>query len=220
MTKDRGLQASYIIGGDGKILGIHQAGLPQGPQAAKRQRPGPGARRFDCGRCGARDRHVTALIQLQALNDAYLEVVRVVDPQVLGYYRACQPGRCRNITASTRTGSEVQLVFAALYAVVALVILLAAIWSGLWAANRLVRPISGLIGAAERVSEGDLTAQVKVDRDDDEIGMLGLAFNRMTGQLGAQRNDLIAANRQIDERRRFTETVLSGVSAGVIGVDQ
>ena len=70
--------------------------------------------------------------------------------------------------------SEVQLVFAALYAVVSLVILLAAIWSGLWAANRLVRPISGLIGAAERVSEGDLTAQVQVDRDDDEIGTLGL----------------------------------------------
>ena len=102
---------------------------------------------------------------------------------------------------------------------VSLVVLLAAIWSGLWAANRLVRPISGLIDAAERVSEGDLTAQVEVERDDDEIGTLGLAFNRMTPQLAAQRSDLVAANRQIDERRRFTETVLSGVSAGVIGLD-
>ena len=82
-----------------------------------------------------------------------------------------------------------QLVFAALYAVVSLVMLLAAIWSGLWAANRLVRPISDLIGAAERVSEGDLTAQVEVERDDDEIGTLGLAFNRMTQQLDAQRSD-------------------------------
>ena len=59
-----------------------------------------------------------------------------------------------------------------------------------------------------------------MERDDDEIGTLGLAFNRMTQQLGAQRGDLVAANRQIDERRRFTETVLSGVSAGVIGLDQ
>ena len=80
-------------------------------------------------------------------------------------------------------------------------------------------PISSLIDAAERVSEGDLTAQVEVERDDDEIGTLGLAFNRMTQQLGAQRSELVAANRQIDERRRFTETVLSGVSAGVIGLD-
>ena len=77
-----------------------------------------------------------------------------------------------------------------------------------------MRPISNLIGAAERVSEGDLTAQVEVERDDDEIGTLGHAFNRMTQQLGAQRSDLIDANRLNDERRRFTETVLSGVSAG------
>src|SRR3546814_13707348 len=55
--------------------------------------------------------------------------------------------------------------------------------------------------------------------DDDEIATLGRTFNRMTGQLAAQQSELIAANRQLDERRRFTETVLSGVSAGVIGVD-
>jgi two-component system nitrogen regulation sensor histidine kinase NtrY len=102
---------------------------------------------------------------------------------------------------------------------VALVVLLAAIWSGLWAANRLVRPISDLIEAAGRVSEGDLTAQVWVGRDDDELGRLGLAFNRMTQQLSAQRGDLMAAGRLNEIRRRFTETVLSGVSAGVIGID-
>ncbi len=216
-TKDRSLQASYIIGGDGKILAsTKQAFLkdPKPPSTSDLAQARAGSIVVDAvPETGI----VTALIQLQALNDAYLEVVRVVDPQVLGYYRrASQAGAEYNRLNQNR--SEVQLVFAALYAVVALVILLAAIWSGLWAANRLVRPISGLIDAAERVSEGDLTAQVKVDRADDEIGTLGLAFNRMTGQLGAQRSDLIAANRQIDERRRFTETVLSGVSAGVIGV--
>ena len=114
---------------------------------------------------------------------------------------------------------QTQLQFAALYAMVALVVLLAAIWSGLWAANRLVRPISELIDAAGRVSEGDLTAQVRVERDDDELGNLGTAFNRMTQQLSAQRGDLMAANRLNEIRRRFTETVLSGVSAGVIGLD-
>ncbi|MBW8708880.1 MAG: HAMP domain-containing protein, partial [Alphaproteobacteria bacterium] len=111
------------------------------------------------------------------------------------------------------------LQFAALYAMVALVVLLAAIWSGLWAANRLVRPISDLIDAAGRVSEGDLTAQVRIERDDDELGTLGAAFNRMTQQLSAQRGDLVAAGRLNEIRRRFTETVLSGVSAGVIGLD-
>jgi two-component system nitrogen regulation sensor histidine kinase NtrY len=98
-------------------------------------------------------------------------------------------------------------------------VLLAAIWSGLWAASKLVRPISRLIDAAGRVSEGDLDAQVRVDRDDDELASLGLAFNRMTQQLSAQRNDLMEAGHLNETRRRFMETVLSGVSAGVIGID-
>ncbi len=84
---------------------------------------------------------------------------------MFGYYRRTKATRSPNITALDQNRLEVQLIFAALYAVVSLVILLAAIWSGLWAANRLVRPISDLIGAAERVSEGDLTAQVEVRRE-------------------------------------------------------
>ena len=216
-TKDRGLQASYIVGGDGKILAsTKQVYLkdPKPPSAADLSQARAGSIVVDAvPETGT----VTALIQMQALTDAYLEVVRVVDPQVFGYYRRTQSA----VSEYNRLNDnriEVQLLFAALYAVVALVILLAAMLSGLWAANRLMKPISGLIGAAERVSEGDLTAQVKVDRDSDEISTLGLAFNRMTEQLGAQRDDLVAANRQIDERRRFTETVLSGVSAGVVGI--
>ena len=98
---------------------------------------------------------VTALVQLQTLNDAYLEVVRVVDPKVFGYYLRTSAA-VSEYNRLDENRPEVQLVFAALYAVVSLVVLLAAIWSGLWAANRLVRPISSLIGAAERVSEGDL----------------------------------------------------------------
>ncbi|MBV9904958.1 MAG: HAMP domain-containing protein, partial [Alphaproteobacteria bacterium] len=161
---------------------------------------------------------IHALINLPFLNDAYLLIVRKVEPQVIRYYYETKAttgeyNRIRN------TRSEVQLIFAALYIVVSLVVLLGAIWLGLWAANRLVRPISSLIGAAERVSEGDLKAQVEVERDDDEVGVLGRAFNRMILQLDAQRSALVSANRQNDERRRFTETVLAGVSAGVIGLD-
>ncbi len=215
MTQNRGLQASYLLDGSGVVLGSSK-------QKSLKDPPPPKPSDFAQARTGVLvdtpdNGTVTALVQLQSLNDAYLEVVRVVDPKVFGYYQRTKAA-VSEYNRLDRDRTEVQLVFAALYAVVSLVILLAAIWSGLWAANRLVKPISGLIGAAERVSEGDLTVQVKVDRDDDEIGTLGLAFNRMTGQLGAQRDDLIAANRQIDERRRFTETVLSGVSAGVIGI--
>ncbi len=219
LTKDRGLQASYIVDGRGKILASTKQQFlkdPKPPSATDIAQAKSGSIVVDAAPDGGT---VTAQIQMQALNDAYLLVVRQVDPQVFGYYR-------RTVDAVSEYNRldenrlEVQLVFAALYAVVSLVTLLAAVWSGIWAANRLVRPISSLIGAAERVSEGDLTAQVNVTRDDDELGTLGHAFNRMTQQLAAQRGDLIAANRLNEERRRFTETVLSGVSAGVIGLDR
>ncbi len=112
--------------------------------------------------------------------------MRQVDPKVFGYYHRTKVRVSASTSGSSRIISEVQLIFAAIYVVVSLVVLLAAIWLGLWAANRLVRPISSLIGAAERVSEGDLKALVEVERFDDEVGALGLAFNRMISQLDAQ----------------------------------
>jgi two-component system nitrogen regulation sensor histidine kinase NtrY len=81
-------------------------------------------------------------------------------------------------------------------------------------------PISRLISAADRVRVGDLTASVPEDEEGHEIDHLSRAFNRMTAQLASQRAELISANNQLDERRRFTETVIGGVSAGVLGLDR
>jgi two-component system nitrogen regulation sensor histidine kinase NtrY len=217
LTKDRGLQASYIFDSKGNVLGsTKQKNLPdmKPPSASDIAQAARGTIVIDANsKIGV----VRALIRMQALNDAYLLVVRTVDPQVLGYYqRTVDAVSAYNRLDKNR--SEVQLVFAALYGVVSLLILLAAIWLGLWAAKGLVNPISRLIGAAERVSEGDLRAQVALDGD-DELATLGRAFNRMTSQLHAQRNELVEASHQIDVRRRFTEAVLGGVSAGVIGLD-
>jgi two-component system, NtrC family, nitrogen regulation sensor histidine kinase NtrY len=223
MTKNHGLQASFVIDSKGNLLGSSVPILHAKVKYSRALVPKPQAyAAAQAGNIvidGDPDKGIVhALVQLTTLKDAYLLVVRVVDPKVFGYYQRTQDviAQYRSLE---RSRASVQLVFAALYAAVALVILLAAIWLGLWAANRIVRPISRLIGAAERVSEGDLKAQVAVERDDDEIGTLGLAFNRMTHQLDSQRNALMAANKQNEERRRFTETVLGGVSAGVIGVD-
>jgi two-component system nitrogen regulation sensor histidine kinase NtrY len=217
LTRSRGLQAAYLFDSTGLQISRTApkdfkdpapptaADIAQARQSVVIANPDPST--------------ITALAQLQSLTDAYLMVVRVVDPQVFSYYLRNQAA----VTEYNRLDEnrqDVQLAFFALYSLVSLLVLLAAIWSGLWAANLLVRPISRLIAAAERVSEGDLETQVPVERDDDELGTLGVTFNRMTQQLVAQRADLVDANRQLDQRRRFTETVLSGVSAGVVGVDQ
>jgi two-component system nitrogen regulation sensor histidine kinase NtrY len=219
LTEDHGLQAAYILNGRGQVLGSSKLrSLPdlEPPSPAEIAQAARGPVLIDANsKIGV----LRALVRLDALNDAYLLVVRRVDPEVFAYYQ-------RTVNAVSeykrldRDRAKYQLIFAALYAVVSLLILLAAIWLGLWAANRLIKPISRLIGAAERVSEGDLKAQVEIHRDDDEIGLLGRAFNRMTAQLNVQRTELIEASHQIDARRRFTEAVLAGVSAGVIGLDR
>ncbi|MFC2952827.1 ATP-binding protein [Marinicaulis aureus] len=114
--------------------------------------------------------------------------------------------------------SRLERVFLAGYVVLAIIILFGAIWLALVAATRLVQPIGRLVKMSERVSGGDLGARVEVYKDDGELGALARSMNHMTAQLQTQRDDLIDTNRQFDERRRFTEAVLSGVSAGVIGL--
>jgi len=99
-------------------------------------------------------------------------------------------------------------------------LLTGAVWMGLSFATRMARPISWLAAAAERVRSGELSGRVPIGTGNDEFSSLSRAFNRMTHQLQTQQSELIEANRQLDQRRRFSEAVLAGVSAGVIGLDQ
>ncbi|HSA80084.1 MAG TPA: ATP-binding protein, partial [Geminicoccaceae bacterium] len=164
------------------------------------------------------DDRVRALVRLDNFMDAYLFVGRFVDARVLDYM-----DRTREVVDEYRSlqvrRSGIQVTFAVIFGVVALLLLLAAVGVGLGFANRLATPIVRLIAAADRVRAGDLTASVPVDEDDNEIDHLSRAFNRMTAQLSSQRGELVRANNQLDQRRRFTEAVIAGVSAGVLGLD-
>jgi two-component system nitrogen regulation sensor histidine kinase NtrY len=106
-----------------------------------------------------------------------------------------------------------------MYTVIALIVLLSAVWIGLTFANYLVAPIRRLIGAAQVVSTGNLYVQVPTRRSEGDLAQLGETFNKMTQELRTQRDDIVRARDLIDSRRRFTEAVLAGASAGVIGVD-
>ena len=171
------------------------------------------------------DDRVRALVRLQPASDElmprlYLFVGRFVEPDVLQHVERAQAA-LSGYRQLELARSDIEITFALIFGVVALLLLLAAVWVGLTFATQLVRPVSALIAAAERVRAGDLTARVpEADAKADEIGSLSRAFNRMAGQLEEQRRELIEANRQVDERRRFTEAVLAGVSAGVVGLDQ
>ena len=161
---------------------------------------------------------VRALIRLKAVPNGYLYVGRFIDEQVLARVSSTQDAVNEyNVLEGRRTNIEIG--FTLLFIVVALLMLMASVWFGLTLANRLARPIIGLIEAAERVRKGDLAVRVEERVASDEVASLGRAFNRMTNRLSSQREALIDANNQLDERRRFTEAVLSGVTAGVIGLD-
>ncbi|HVI52223.1 MAG TPA: PAS domain-containing sensor histidine kinase [Candidatus Sulfotelmatobacter sp.] len=165
------------------------------------------------------DDRVRALVKLDgSLVDTYLYVGRFVDPKVLDHLsRTTQAVAEYQKLEGTR--NHLEITFSAIFVVVALLLLLAAVWVGLSLASQLASPIVALIDAAERIRAGDLTARVDADAASDELRSLSRAFNRMTSQLGTQRRDLMAVNTELDERRRFTEAVLAGVSAGVIGLD-
>ncbi|MET0365597.1 MAG: ATP-binding protein [Sphingobium sp.] len=95
-----------------------------------------------------------------------------------------------------------------------------AVWVALAVADRVVSPVGELVDAARRVTAGDLSTRVAGPHAPDEIGTLSSAFNKMTQRLEAQTSALVNANSQLDARRAFTEAVLSGVTAGVVSVDQ
>ncbi len=162
--------------------------------------------------------NVSGLIRLSSFfRPTYLYVSRDLSPQVLGYLSATRSAVAdyENLEGQR---SDIQLQFNVVFIIVALLILLAAIWIGLWFSSKLVNPLSNLVDAAERVGQGDLQARVPTVPSSDEVGTLSRAFNRMTDQLAKHQDALIEANNELDERRRFLEEVLEGVSAGVLGL--
>ena len=161
---------------------------------------------------------VAAVVKLRGYDNAYLSIIRPLDPRVVAHLRETQ-ATVSDFTNLQSRRFGVQLAFALMYTVIALAVLLSAAWLGLNFANRLVAPIRRLIGAANIVSTGNLYIQVPVLRSEGDLAQLGETFNRMTYELRTQRDDIVRARDLIDQRRRFTEAVLAGASAGVIGVD-
>ena len=161
---------------------------------------------------------VRAIVELEAIPNAMLYVGRPVDARVLNHLTATNAAATQYERLESERSSY-QIKFILIFGAAAL-LLLAAVWFGVNSASQISRRISGLVVAAEQVGGGDLSARTAELDENDEFGSLSRAFNLMTQQLETQQTDLVEANLQLDLRRRFTETVLSGVSAGVIGLDE
>jgi two-component system nitrogen regulation sensor histidine kinase NtrY len=218
-TVIRSLSEATTIDGTGKVIGRSRYSFTDSLEAI----PTAAFTSATDGKIAILDsassEQVRALIKLNRFIDTYLIVERFVDPRVINHIESINKAVHEYHEMEKKRGG-VQITFVVIFGVVAFLLLLAAAWIGLTIARQLASPIVSLINASEDVSKGNLNVRVNVAEEDDEIRMLGQAFNKMTVQLETQRDGLIEVNRELDERRQFTETVLGGVSAGVIGLDQ
>ena len=207
-----------IVTSDGQeIIAEENVGTPV------RLRPAPDA--FDEARTGE---VVTTLYEQQGIGTALIKISEPVD----GFVYAAKPFD-RNLFAMLRDADDqlvqynnakqrsgrLQTIFAIGYAQITALILLLAGRLGLEAAGRITGPIGRLASAAHTVRDGDLTVRVPVAGPKDEVYALSQSFNAMTEQLSEQRNALIRAREEEEDRRRFVETLLAEVSAGVIRMD-
>ncbi|MBK8083289.1 MAG: PAS domain-containing sensor histidine kinase [Devosia sp.] len=218
LAQTRSLPFTSLISADGDTLMKAQinapgtfpkvpAGLTSGVGEGTPTEIGPG-----------RTNLIGSVVKLRGYDDTYLFVARPVDPEVLEFMRLTD----ENVTEYRQYESNrlvFQITFTLMYVGLALVLLLAAVWIGIALANRFVDPIRNLMIASSRVSDGDLDVRVPVQAGRGDLRDLSSRFNTMTQQLKSQRVALLAANETNEKRRQFTEAVVEGVSAGIVGLD-
>ena len=162
---------------------------------------------------------ISALAPIDAESGIYLYNARTTEETMFNSWTRAQ-AISTAYESLTRDARTLQLRFNIALVAVSLLLVGMAVWFALRFADRQVKPLTDLVGAARSVGKGNFAMRVDGRTGADEIGLLNRAFNRMTSQLERQTDDLVSANRQLDDRRAFTEAVLESVTAGIISVDE
>ncbi len=165
-----------------------------------------------------RQDRIMAIALIDPPSDTFLIITRLIDTKVIGHTDQAHGAVAQYLQLKSQI-SNLQIQFTIIFVLMAGLLLLSVMWYGMLFASRLVVPLSRLINATERVRAGDYSTKLEVGNEEDEISTLIRRFNRMTDQLRTQRDDLTQANRALDQRSRFSEAVLEGVSAGIIALD-
>jgi two-component system nitrogen regulation sensor histidine kinase NtrY len=215
----RDLPAAYVIERNGNLV-VETTADNKMPYTAP---PETAIRQAEAGQVPllmpTADRYrVAALTKLEKFPGKFLYVARGVSPTVIDHLRLT----AQNVDEFHRLRKArggLKVAHGLMYLMISMTALLAAIWVGMWFAGRFVAPIRRLIAGAQEVSKGNLMIELPEKRGEGDLRRLSKTFNTMTRELKHQRDALVTANEQLLERRHFMEAVLSGVSAGVIGLD-
>lgn len=115
--------------------------------------------------------------------------------------------------------NPIKLSYILMLFIVTLLITFSATWFGLYLAKGITVPIQDLAEATHEIAGGNLDYHIDVLAE-DEIGVLVDSFNQMTADLKKGSESLQMANIDLDQRRKYMETVLRNVSAGVVSIDK
>jgi two-component system, NtrC family, nitrogen regulation sensor histidine kinase NtrY len=166
----------------------------------------------------AENSRLQAVAPIDVSNGVFLFTVRNLETTSFNSWENAQSIAASYDTLTNRARA-LQLRFNLAMFFVSLGLVGVAVWFALRFADRQVEPLTELVAAARTVGAGNFAMRVEGRTGADEIGQLNRAFNRMTAQIERQTDALVGANRQLDQRRAFMETVLESVSAGVLSVD-
>jgi two-component system nitrogen regulation sensor histidine kinase NtrY len=148
----------------------------------------------------------------------YLIVEKSVDSHILSQARNARIAYDEYLKL-LEDRSLLEIAFILVFLIVGILLLIASITVAIVYSWRIVNPVGNLIDVSEAIINGDTKARAKEDGKYEEILLLSKTFNQMVEQVGVQRENLVNINKKLDERVKFTDSVLAGVSSGVIGVD-
>ncbi|MFT4077649.1 MAG: PAS domain-containing sensor histidine kinase [Asticcacaulis sp.] len=212
------LSAIYIIDRNGQILARAES-----PQAPVYMAP-PSDTIEDVAATGPKAYpygNPDAIRLLYSLDDYNGAMLYGIKPLPTGIYAKIQTANqaINDYRETTNKKIRAQGIFFMAYLEAVLLVLIGAIWGGTSAAESIAVPVARLVQASDKVAGGDLSARVLTINQSEDIAVLSRAFNRMTSDLQSQQAALKSAGEEAESRRRFIETVLSEISAGIIGLD-
>jgi two-component system, NtrC family, nitrogen regulation sensor histidine kinase NtrY len=147
-----------------------------------------------------------------------LVITRLVDPKIAERLLETEQyavtySQLQQQQRAIRTNAQMALGLLTLFA------LFIATWMAIKVARSIALPVQQLAEATMRIKAGDLTGRADIVGD-DELAALARSFNEMAAELQENRTQLERSASALDERRRYTETILQNLSAGVISLDE
>lgn len=161
---------------------------------------------------------VRGLIKLDRVIPTYLYAGKNVDSLVLN--------RLDNVNTAANEYFDLekkiknfQFQFYQLFIAVNLLVISLSIWFGLLFANKIIFPIKTIISASKKISQGNLKTRIQNFSEFQDFNVLSKSLNLMVDKFLEQKNNLFKAKQTLDLRRKFTEAVIEGVSAGILYID-